>query len=131
MSVLTELGVARSVPLDFDRPALPHQPEQRFWARAQGGDEQVHVVKRLTVMSVCTHQLDDPAGSSPALSDSTCGIAGTENPAHLAAMTSLELADHHREVPVSAELGDDLLIQPALVVFDRQEQVGALFGGEL
>jgi len=31
----------------------------------------------------------------------------------------------------SAELGNDLLIQPALVVLDRQEQVGALLGGEL
>jgi hypothetical protein len=35
------------------------------------------------------------------------------------------------EVPVAAELGEDLLIQPALVVFDRQEQVGALLCGEL
>lgn len=91
----------------------------------------MHVVKRLAVTPACAHQLDDPAGSSPALSDSACGIAGTESPAHLAAMTGLEIADHHREVPVSAELGDDLLIQPALVVFDRQEQVGALLGGEL
>jgi hypothetical protein len=131
MSVLTELGVARSVPLDFDRPALPHQPEQRFWARAQGGDEQVHVVKRLTVMSVCTHQLDDPAGSMPALKNGACGIAGTESPANLAALSGLEIADQHRKVPVSAERGDVLLIQPALVVIDRQEQTGALFGGEL
>ena len=131
VSVLTELGVARPVPLVFDRPALTHKPQQRFRAGAQGGDEQVHVVKRLAVTPACAHQLDDPAGSSPALSDGACGIAGTESPAHLAAMTGLEIADHHREVPVATELGDDLLIQPALVVFDRQEQVGALLGGEL
>ena len=49
VSILTKLGVARPVPLVFDRPALPHQTEQCFWAGAQGGDEQVHVVKRLAV----------------------------------------------------------------------------------
>ena len=46
-------------------------------------------------------------------------------------MAGLEIADLNWEVAVAAELGDDLLIQPALVVFDRQEQVGALLGGEL
>jgi hypothetical protein len=40
-------------------------------------------------------------------------------------MAGIAIADHHREVPVSAELGDDLLMQTTLVVFDRQEQVGA------
>jgi hypothetical protein len=34
-------------------------------------------------------------------------------------------------MPVAAELRDDLLVKPALVVFDRQEQAGALLGGEL
>jgi hypothetical protein len=34
-------------------------------------------------------------------------------------------------VPVAAELGDDLLIPPALVVLHGQEQVGANLGGEL
>jgi len=34
-------------------------------------------------------------------------------------------------VPVAAELRNDLLIQPALVVIGDQKQVGALFGGEL
>ena len=58
-------------------------------------------------------------------------FAGPALPAHLAAMTCLEIADHHREVPVATELGDDLLIQPPLVAFDSQEQVGALLGGEL
>jgi hypothetical protein len=46
-------------------------------------------------------------------------------------MAGFDIAHHHREVPVSAELGHDLLIQPALVVLDRQEQVGTLLGGEL
>jgi hypothetical protein len=27
-------------------------------------------------------------------------------------MAGIAIADHHREVPVSAELGDDLLMQP-------------------
>ena len=131
VSILTKLGVARPVPLVFDRPALPHQTEQCFWAGAQGGDEQVHVVKRLAVTPASAHQLDNPAGSSPALTNGVSGIAGTQRPADLAAMAVVDIADHHREVPVTAELGEDLLIQPALVVFDRQEQVGALLGGEL
>ena len=74
---------------------------------------------------------DDPAGARPALTDGACGIEGTEIPPHLAAVAGLEIADHHRKVPVSAELGDNLLIQPALVVLARQDQVGALLGGEL
>jgi hypothetical protein len=51
------------VPLVFDRPALAHKPQQRFRAGAQGGDEKVHVVKRLAVTPAGAHQLDDPAGA--------------------------------------------------------------------
>jgi len=91
----------------------------------------VDAVKRLAVSPDGANQLDDPAGTCPTLADGVCCIASAELPAHLAAMSSLKIADHHREVPVATELGDDLLIQPALVVFDRQEQVGALLGGEL
>jgi hypothetical protein len=131
MGVLTELGVAGPVPLVFDCPALAHKPQQRFRAGAQGGDEQVDVVKRLAVTPAGAHQLDDPAGTGPALADGVCSIACSELPAHLAAMAGLKIADLNREVPVATELGDDLLIQPALVVFDCQEQVGALLGGEL
>jgi hypothetical protein len=39
VSVLTELGVARPVPLVFDGPALTHQAQQCFWTGAQGGQE--------------------------------------------------------------------------------------------
>ena len=46
-------------------------------------------------------------------------------------MAGLDIADLNREVAVATALGDDLLIQRALVVFVRQEQVGALLGGEL
>jgi len=38
MSVLTELRVAWSVPLVFDRPALAHKPQQRLRAGTQCGD---------------------------------------------------------------------------------------------
>ena len=48
-----------------------------------------------------------------------------------AAVAGLGIADLNRKVPVATELGNDLLIQPALVVFDCQEQVGALLGGDL
>lgn len=89
------------------------------------------VVKRLAIAPAGAHQLDDPAGAHPALTNGLNGVAGSESPAHPAAMAGLDIAYHYRKVPVAAELGDDLLIQPALVVFDRQEQVGALLGGEL
>lgn len=47
-------------------------------------------------------------------------------------MTGLDIAYHHWEVTATAELRQELLIQPALVVLDRQEQVGApVFGDEL
>lgn len=89
------------------------------------------LVKRLAVTPASAHQLDDPAGASPALTDGVCGIAGTEGATHLAAIAVVVIVDHHREVPMAAELGNDLLIDPALVVFDCQEQVGARLGGEL
>ena len=81
------------------------------------------LVKRLAVRPAGAHQLDDPTGASPALKDGVCGIAGTEGPAHLAAMAGVVIADHNREVPMAAELGNDLLIHAALVIFDCQEQV--------
>ena len=84
VSDLTKLVDAMPVPLVFDFPALTPKPQQRFRAGAQGGDEQVHVVKRLAVTPACAHQLDDPAGFSPALTDGACGIADTESPANLA-----------------------------------------------
>jgi hypothetical protein len=34
-------------------------------------------------------------------------------------VAGLDIADLNREVPVAAELGGDLPIQPALVLFDR------------
>jgi hypothetical protein len=131
MSVLAELGVARPVPLVFDRSPLTHQAQQCLWACAQGGQEIVDLAEGLTAASPSADQFDDPAGTSPTLADGVCGIAGTEHPAHLAAMTSLDIADHHWEVTVAAELGDDLLKQAALVAFNGQEHLGALLGGEL
>jgi hypothetical protein len=46
-------------------------------------------------------------------------------------MAGIAIAYHNREVPMSAELGHNLLVQTTLVLFDRQEQVDALLGGEL
>ncbi len=85
----------------------------------------------LATAQAAADQFDDPAGTSPSLADGVCGITGTERPAHLTAMSSLAIADQHWEVLVAAELGNNLLKQPPLVVFDGQEQVGALLGGEL
>ncbi len=73
-------------------------------------------MKRLPITPPGAHQLDDPAGANTALTDGDRGIVGTESPAHMAAMASLDIADLNREVTVAAELGDDLLIGPALVV---------------
>ncbi len=131
MRGLTKLGVSGPVPLVFDRPALAHQPQQCFWAGAQGCHQVVDMVKRLAVTSSLANQFDDPARTHPALTDAVRGIEGSELPADLAAMAGLEIAGLHREVPVAAELGDNLLIEPVLVVLDGQEQVGALLGGEL
>ena len=62
------------------------------------------------VTPFCAHQLDEPLRTSPVLIDDVCGIIGTKRPAHLATMTSLKINDVQRELPVFAELGDDLLI---------------------
>ena len=89
------------------------------------------MIKRLAVSPSGAHQLNDPAGTSPALANGLSGIAGTQSPSHMATMAGIEIADHYWKVPVSAELGHDLLNQTTLVLFDRQEQVGALLSGEL
>jgi len=88
------------------------------------------VMIRLAITPAGAHQLNDPAGTSPALANVLTGIAGTQSPSDRATMAGIAIADLHREVPVSAEPGDDLLTQTTLVLFDRQEQVGALLGGE-
>ena len=46
-------------------------------------------------------------------------------------MAGLDIANLDWEATTAAEQVDDLLIQPALVVFDRREPVGALLGGAL
>jgi hypothetical protein len=46
-------------------------------------------------------------------------------------MTFLEIALLDREVSLVSELIGDLPVQCALIFLDRQEQVGALLGGEL
>ncbi len=66
----------------------------------------MEVVKRLAVLPAVAHQLGDPAGADTALANGVCGVAGTESPVHLAAMAFVVIADHHREVPVPAELGN-------------------------
>ena len=84
-----------------------------------------------SVVLPCAHQLDDPADTTPLLAVLLGGIAGPDQPAHLAAMARLEIADINWEVPVPSEQGGYLLIEPSLVVLDRQEQVGTLLDGEL
>ena len=91
----------------------------------------VDVTEWLAVPYADGHQLNDPAGTAPALTNRIGGIAGAEIPAHLEAVACLEITDLEWEVPVPAELGDDLTQQHAQVVFHSQEQVGALLGCEL
>lgn len=91
----------------------------------------VDVTEWLAVPYAGGHQHNDPAGTATALTDRLGGIAGAEIPSHLAAVACLEITDLDWEVPVPAELGDDLTQQRALVVFHCQEQVGALLGCEL
>jgi hypothetical protein len=88
-------------------------------------------MKRLAVSPTGAHQLDDLAGTSPALGSGLSGIADMQSLSHIATLAGIESADHNREVPVSAEMGHDLVMQTTLDLFDRQEQVGALLCGEL
>ena len=69
------------------------------------------VVKRLAVSSSTARQLGDPAGAHPALPDGICDISGTERAPDPEAMAGIAIADHHWNVPVSAELGDNLLMR--------------------
>ena len=41
MGILAKLDIAGPVPLVFNAPALPDQPQQCFWRCSQAGDEQV------------------------------------------------------------------------------------------
>ncbi len=69
------------------------------------------VVKQLAVSSSAAQQLNDPAGAHPALPDGICDISGAERAPDLEAMAGMAIADHHWNVPVSAELGDNLLMR--------------------
>ena len=69
------------------------------------------MVKRLAVSSSTARQLGDPAGAHPALPDGICDISGTERAPDLEAMAGIAIADHDWNVPVSAELGDNLLMR--------------------
>jgi hypothetical protein len=95
VSVITELGVARPVPLFFNCPALKHQAQQCFGAGAQGDEKTVNLAEGLAAARASADQFEDPAGSSSALTNDVGGIAGTERPAHLAGMTSFAIADQH------------------------------------
>ena len=64
------------------------------------------VVKRLAVSSSTARQLGDPV-----LPDGICDISGTERAPDPEAMAGIAIADHNWNVPVSAELGDNLLIR--------------------
>ncbi len=48
----------------------------------------------LAAASPSADQFIDPASSSPTLADGVYSIVSKELPAHLAAMTSLNIADH-------------------------------------
>jgi hypothetical protein len=91
----------------------------------------VKTLKRLAIAAAGAHQLDDSAGTHPALTDGVRGIACPETATHMSAISGREMADLDWQVSVATKLGDNHLMLPALVVFDRQEQVGALLGGEL
>jgi hypothetical protein len=49
----------------------------------------------------------------------------------LAALDGLDIGDQRMKMPTSMGLSDDLLVQPALVIFNREEQDNSLIGAEL
>ena len=46
-------------------PALSHETQQRFWGRAQAGDEAVRSLERLAITGACRDHFRDPAGAMP------------------------------------------------------------------
>ena len=57
------------------------------------------MVKLIAVSRADAHQLDNPAGTQPALSNGVSYIAGTETPAQMMPMAGIEVAGHQRELP--------------------------------
>jgi hypothetical protein len=110
VNVLTEPGVARPVALVLDGPALTHQPEQRFRANAQGGDEQVHLEKQRAVAPVLTSSMIQLAQAQPSRMAPVALRARRVQRTWRPSLTSKSLINH-RQVPVSTELEDYLLIQ--------------------
>jgi len=82
-------------------PVLLKQAQQCFGTGAQGGDEVAQVVKLLSIPPAGAHQLNNPTGTHPALTDGVSGIAGSALPVHLAAMAGLKIADLSRKVPIA------------------------------
>ena len=123
--VLMELGVSDPVPA-LDTPALSHQPEQRFWGRAQARDEPVRGRERLAITGACGDHFRNPAGALPVGLDVHRRFFRPQSPADVTAMADLVIGCHERDVALSNQLIGDLAVERLLVGLDRQEEVGPL-----
>jgi hypothetical protein len=127
VGVLTELGVAGPVPFVFNAPALPDHAQQAFWSCANGRDEQV---PGDTVLAVALggrgDQLHDPGAARPGFLDVIGGFLGPELPARVTPMAFLLIRCSERDPTLSLELAADLPMEPGLIRFDGQGDVGSL-----
>ena len=127
MGILAELDIAGPVPLFFNAPALPDQPQQCFWRCSQAGDEQV--LPELPFASargrVGVH-LHDPGAAWPVLFDVIGSFFRPQRPDRVTAVPFLVILCHKRDVTLSLKLEDHLTAQGALVVLNRPAHVGPL-----
>ena len=123
--VLMELGVTNPVPA-LDAPAFSRQPQQRFWGRAQAGDEPMDCLERLAIADPGGDHLGDPAGAMPAGLDVPRRFFRPQSPADITAMADLVIRCRERDVALSKQLIGDLPVEGLLVGLDRQEEVGPL-----
>lgn len=123
--VLMALGVTNPAPA-LDTPVLSLQPEQRFWGRAQTGEEPVRGLQRLAVTDPGSDHLGDPAGALPFGLDVLRSFFLPQRPADVTAMADLVIRCHERDVALSKQLRGDLAVEPLLGEIDRQEEVGHL-----
>ncbi len=131
VGVFPQQDVTDPVPGVLNRPALPDQAQQGFWAGAQGCQEVVAVIEGFPVATAGAVKLKDPAALGPTVADRIGGLHGPQGPGDGAAVAAFALADLHRKLAAEAVLILDLAVQPGLIPFHCHEHVGALLRDEL
>lgn len=114
--VFPQLGITDQVPALLS-PALPNQPQQRFWCGAEACDDPVKRPERRAVAGAGGDHRHDPAAPLLAHLDARWSLLGPQHLGHVTGMTDLVIRCQERDVAFSQELTGDLPVETAPIPF--------------